>query len=109
MSDQPTPKKHYKLLGPDRKVYESETRGTLGGNRSTKIYGRLDCPTALRWLKKDGVYAQFRVFFADEETAIAAGYRPCAHCMTDRYKQWAAGPQEGHDYPWKRKPRGKRI
>jgi methylphosphotriester-DNA--protein-cysteine methyltransferase len=30
------------------------------------------------------------VFFADEATAIAAGYRPCASCMPDEYKAWKA-------------------
>ena len=29
-----------------------------------------------------------RVFFADEETAVAAGYRPCAVCMPERYAEW---------------------
>jgi methylated-DNA-[protein]-cysteine S-methyltransferase len=29
-----------------------------------------------------------RVFFADEDTAIAAGYRPCANCMPDAYARW---------------------
>ncbi|MGO0060087.1 Ada metal-binding domain-containing protein [Brevibacillus fluminis] len=29
-----------------------------------------------------------RVFFADEQTAIAAGYRPCAICLPAAYKQW---------------------
>ncbi|MDP4128201.1 MAG: Ada metal-binding domain-containing protein, partial [Bacillota bacterium] len=29
-----------------------------------------------------------RVFFADEETAIAAGYRPCARCMPKEYAEW---------------------
>lgn len=32
-----------------------------------------------------------RVFFADEQTAIAAGYRPCAVCLPDRYRAWKAG------------------
>ena len=31
-----------------------------------------------------------RVFFADEETAIAVGYRPCATCMPDEYAAWKA-------------------
>lgn len=31
-----------------------------------------------------------RVFFADEQEAINAGYRPCAHCMPGAYKQWKA-------------------
>jgi hypothetical protein len=29
-----------------------------------------------------------RVFFANEATAIAAGYRPCAKCMKDKYLLW---------------------
>jgi AraC family transcriptional regulator, regulatory protein of adaptative response / DNA-3-methyladenine glycosylase II len=32
-----------------------------------------------------------RVFFADEATALAAGYRPCGHCLRDRYAAWKAG------------------
>jgi methylphosphotriester-DNA--protein-cysteine methyltransferase len=36
-------------------------------------------------------YAARRVFFADEQTAIAAGYRPCARCLPERYRQWRAG------------------
>jgi methylphosphotriester-DNA--protein-cysteine methyltransferase len=33
---------------------------------------------------------QFRVFFADEATAIAAGYRPCGACMRAEYRAWKA-------------------
>src|SRR5260370_23248817 len=35
-----------------------------------------------------GYYVKHRVFFADEPTAIAAGYRPCAICMKERYAVW---------------------
>ena len=35
---------------------------------------------------------QHRVFFADEPTAIAAGYRPCAGCMPVEYRAWKASP-----------------
>lgn len=28
------------------------------------------------------------VFFFNEETAIEAGYRPCAICMPEEYSQW---------------------
>ena len=31
---------------------------------------------------------KYRVFFKDEETAIAAGYRPCGVCMKAEYKRW---------------------
>ena len=77
----------YKLIGKDGKQYLSETPGTLGGHKKLKIYGRLDCPSALRYIEK-GQYVKQRVFFADEETAIAAGYRPCGVCMKEQYKKW---------------------
>ena len=79
--------KLYRLINAEGKEYESETPGTLGGHKKLKIYGRLDCPSAARYIAK-GQYVQHRVFFADEETAIAAGYRPCAVCMPEAYKIW---------------------
>ena len=77
----------YTLVGADGKPMLSETPGTLGGHRKNKIYGRLDCAGAARWIAK-GHYVKQRVFFADEATAIAAGYRPCAGCMPAEYKAW---------------------
>ncbi len=62
----------YTLIGEDGKPYESQVPGTLGGHRRNKVYGRLDCAGALRWIAK-GHYVKQRVFFADEATAIAAG------------------------------------
>lgn len=84
--------KLYKLIGKDGKQYLSETPGTLGGHKGLKIYGRLDCPSALRYIAK-GQYVKHRVFFADEETAIAAGYRPCGVCMKAQYKLWKASKE----------------
>jgi len=81
--------KLYRLIGADGKQVLSETPGTLGGHRRNKLYGRLDCPSALRWLAK-GHIVRYRVFFADEATAIAAGYRPCAVCMPAEYRAWKA-------------------
>jgi quercetin dioxygenase-like cupin family protein len=81
------PNKVCKLIGKDGKLYEGFEKGTLGGNRQLKIYGRLDCPNALRWLAK-GHYKKQRVFFMDETTAIAAGYRPCGICMKQAYQAW---------------------
>ena len=86
------PTKLYKLLDADKKIYLSETPGALGGWRGGKIYGRLDCASALRNIAK-GNYVKERVFFADEATAIAAGYRPCARCMPGKYAQWKATQQ----------------
>jgi len=79
--------KLYSLIGPDGRPVLSEQPGTLGGHRKNKVYGRLDCPSALRWLAK-GHIVRWRVFFADEATAIAAGYRPCAVCMRQEYRAW---------------------
>lgn len=81
--------KRYKLVGIDGAPYESAAPGTLGGHRATRIYGELDCPTALRTISRGG-YVKHRVFFADETTAVAAGYRPCARCLPDRYRAWKA-------------------
>jgi hypothetical protein len=80
----------YTLLGPDRRPYRSATAGALGGHRRSRLYGRLDCPAALRAIAR-GPYVKNRVFFADEQTAVAAGYRPCAVCLPDAYARWKAG------------------
>jgi methylphosphotriester-DNA--protein-cysteine methyltransferase len=77
----------YTLLGADRRPYPSPTPGTYGGHRRSRIYGRLDCSSALRAIAAGG-YVGNRVFFADEPTAIAAGYRPCAVCLPDAYQVW---------------------
>ena len=77
----------YTLTGADGQAQHSDTRGTLGGNRRGRVYGRLDCPSALRAIARGG-YAGQRVFFADEATAIAAGYRPCAVCLPVAYAAW---------------------
>ena len=79
----------YTLMGPDHRPYASPTPGTLGGHKRARVYGRLDCPAALRALAR-GQYVKNRVFFADEPTAIAAGYRPCAACLPEEYAWWKA-------------------
>jgi hypothetical protein len=78
----------YKLVGADGTTIRSAAPGLLGGNRKLRIYGRLDCSSALRALPLG--YAAHRVFFADERTAIAAGYRACGRCMRAEYKAWKA-------------------
>lgn len=88
--------KRYTLLGADGQPYSSDVPGTLGGNRRGKIYGRLDCPSALRAIRQGG-YIAHRVFFLDEATAIAAGYRPCGTCMRDKYKEWKAAQEAARE------------
>ena len=85
----------YKLLGADGKPYLSETPGTFGGNSKQKIYGRLDCRSALSTIRRfPGSYEEYRVFFADEKTALAAGYRPCGNCMRKQYQEYKDNPEE---------------
>jgi methylphosphotriester-DNA--protein-cysteine methyltransferase len=80
--------KTYRFLGADGRSYESLTKGLFGGNKRAKIYGRLDCPSALRAIKRGRTYQQHRVFFAEEASAIAVGFRPCGRCMRDAYEKW---------------------
>ena len=89
-----TEKKQYKLLGADGEFYMSDEIGALGGNSRDKIYGRLDCPAANKFVEL-GTYQRVRVFFKDEATAIAAGYRPCGRCMREKYKRWKAATKAG--------------
>ncbi|WP_273426752.1 Ada metal-binding domain-containing protein [Marinobacter sp.] len=90
--------KTYNLLAADGTTIISETPGTLGGNSKAGIYGRLDCTAANGALSKG--YAQHRVFFANEQDAIKAGYRPCGRCMRAEYKEWKSGPEGNGSYPW---------
>ena len=77
----------YKLLDINGKIYLSAEPGKFGGYRRRKIYGRLDCKSANAIIAKGG-YVKYRVFFKDEDTAIKAGYRPCAKCMPKEYVEW---------------------
>ena len=62
----------WELIGADGRPFASPTPGTLGGHRGTKVYGRLDCPTALRYLAK-GQYAANRVSLMSCPTSTAPG------------------------------------
>jgi methylphosphotriester-DNA--protein-cysteine methyltransferase len=88
-----TSEKLYRLITADGSSVSSPTKGTVGGHRKNRIYGRLDCKAARRALGTGRSYEQQRVFFADEATAIAAGYRPCAVCMPVEYKAWKAASE----------------
>ena len=55
---------------------------TLGGYKKAGIYGTLNCRSGKR------MKIENRVFFKDEKEAISEGYRPCAHCLPEKYKFW---------------------
>lgn len=90
-----TEKRQYRLLNADGEEYGSDTPGLFGGNRKLKIYGRLDCPSALSAIRRyPGSYEKSRVFFADERTALAAGYRPCGNCLREKYAEYQENPEK---------------
>jgi hypothetical protein len=84
--------KMYTLADRNGTPYQSQSPGTLGGYRGPNydwLYGRLDCSSARSQIAR-GKYVPYRVFFADEATAIAAGHRPCGFCMKKEYALWKA-------------------
>lgn len=87
-NDSPAPiERSITLLDAAGRSIRSPVKGAWGGHRGSKIYGRLDCRSALRAIARGG-YVRSRVFFADEQTAVAAGYRPCAVCCPSEYRAW---------------------
>jgi methylphosphotriester-DNA--protein-cysteine methyltransferase len=54
----------------------------LAGNRKLRIYGLLSCTSGKRMKQEN------RVFFASEEQAKQSGFRPCGHCMREKYLNW---------------------
>ncbi len=54
----------------------------LAGNSKLKIYGTLSCSSGKR-MKTDN-----RVFFTSEAEAKQMDYRPCGHCMREKYLGW---------------------
>ena len=86
--------KQYKLTDANGNIYLSDTPGEYGGNSKLKVYGRLDCGTALASMRRfPGEYQKHRVFFADEKTALAAEFRPCGNCLRAKYKEYMADPE----------------
>ncbi|MFD1255353.1 Ada metal-binding domain-containing protein [Mucilaginibacter terrae] len=57
---------------------------SIGGYEKGRIYGLLTCKSGMRMLTLN------RVFFKDEEEALAMGYRPCANCFPGKYQAWNA-------------------
>jgi len=57
----------------------------LGGNQKLKIYGTLRCTSGKRMKREN------RVFFSSEEEAFQKDYRPCGHCLAEKYKIWKNG------------------
>ena len=89
-------------VDPFGNLIADPARGTLFGNRGVLhaddgtivrrhalrrwIYCRLEFKGRRRQLLQPGRYTE--LFFLDEATALAAGHRPCAECMRDRFNEF---------------------
>ena len=64
----------------------------FAGNKKLKIYGTLRCKSGKRMKKEN------RVFFLNEEEAIAIGFRPCGHCMAANYLNWRMSKKQVEEF-----------
>ncbi|PTX09526.1 Ada metal-binding domain-containing protein [Sphingobacterium faecium] len=54
----------------------------FSGDSRSNIYGLINCASGRRTRIKN------RVFFKDEKEALDEGYRPCSHCLNEKYRKW---------------------
>lgn len=57
-------------------------RVKFGGYLPGRIYGKISCKSGKRMKREN------RVFFASENEAVRAGFRPCGNCMRKAYREW---------------------
>lgn len=67
----------YRLTRADGSVVDSGEPGRFAGITSTRVFGRLTCPSGKRARPAN------RVFFGTWDDAVAAGFRPCKRCRPD--------------------------
>jgi methylphosphotriester-DNA--protein-cysteine methyltransferase len=74
---------HHVSISPQLLIRKIKNREVaFAGNKKLKIYGALSCSSAKKMKKEN------RVFFSSEQEALNNRYRPCGHCMIDKYKIW---------------------
>ncbi len=62
------------------KIKQQEIR--FGGNLKLKIYGTLSCVSGKKMKRIN------RIFFSSESEVIENGFRPCGHCLKQKYQKW---------------------
>lgn len=75
-------KKHFELTDSEVFLSIKNRKIVLGGNKKLKIYGLLNCKSGKRMKREN------RVFFSNEKEAVKLGYRPCGHCLREKYNEW---------------------
>jgi hypothetical protein len=78
---------HTHLTDSDLRKMIKTNQIQLGGNSRLKIYGMLSCSSG-KQMKKEN-----RVFFKSETEATELGFRPCGHCLREKYKEWMSKNQ----------------
>ena len=74
---------HHVSIDPQLLIRKIKNREVVfAANKKLKIYGALSCSSGKRMKKEN------RVFFLSEQEAINIRYRPCGHCMIEKYKIW---------------------
>lgn len=73
---------HEELTNKEFKVLIRSKQLNLAGNARLKIFGLLTCSSGKRMKKEN------RVFFKSETEAIQFGFRPCGHCLREKYLKW---------------------
>lgn len=74
--------RHTVLSSPALKSAIRNGTISMAGNLSLRIYGLLSCRSGKRMKSEN------RVFFVHEQEAIERGFRPCAHCLREKYVDW---------------------
>ncbi len=74
--------RHSEISDSDLRSKIKQHKICFGGNRKLKIYGTLSC-TSGKKMKREN-----RIFFLTEKEAITNGFRPCGHCMKQKYQKW---------------------
>lgn len=90
-----------KEVSPDRarrRTLRESKLGTLGGRRTTKIYGELDCPSALRRIER-GCYAKCRVVFLRRRGAGRSGRLSPLRGMSAGEVRYLGGQRENETRP----------
>lgn len=75
-------KKHNDLSIKELKILFKNGGICFAGNNKLKIYGTLKCKSGKRMKKEN------RVFFKSEQEALENNFRPCGHCLNQKYKEW---------------------
>jgi methylphosphotriester-DNA--protein-cysteine methyltransferase len=74
--------RHSEISNNDVRSKIKHQKIRFGGNRKLKIYGTLSCPSGKKMKREN------KVFFITEKEALQNNYRPCGHCMKQKYQRW---------------------